>query len=262
MNTVRGLIADDERLMREQLLNRLTKVWPELEVVGQARDGREAVELADSLRPDVVFLDIRMPLMTGIEAAAQIATLADLRCQVVFVTAYDEYAIDAFEQGALDYLLKPVEEARLSRTVQRLQARLTQTEKGSDEALAQRLRKIEQLLSRSPTTAPPRLRWLQATHGGHLRLIDVDDVLFFRSDDKYTTVQTRDAELLIRTSLRELIEQLDPTQFWQVHRSTVVKVKAIEKVIRDEAGHLRICVRHIPATLEVSRSYQHLFRQM
>jgi len=267
-SAVRAIVADDERLMREQLKLRLAQVWPELIVVADARDGVEAVEAVARERPDVAFLDIQMPALTGIEAAREIALLPDIQCEIVFVTAYNQYAIEAFEQGALDYVLKPAEEARLGRTIERLKARLAV--EGLDESkprpqlgrMQERLAQIERLLQSGQSPGRRSLRWLQATQGNSLRLIAVDQVLFFRSDEKYTRIQTAQAEWLIRTPLRELAEQIDAEQFWQIHRSTIVNVQAIERVERDDAGRLRIRVRGHPEILEVSRGFSHLFRQM
>ena len=267
-DVVRALVADDERLMREQLKARLAKVWPELLVVAEARDGIEAVETVARERPDVAFLDIQMPALTGIEAAREMATLPGVRCEIVFVTAYDQYAIEAFEQGALDYVLKPAEDARLGRTVERLKARLAGNSTDANGArrepgdLAGRLEQIERLLQRGQPQGRQFLRWLQATQGNSLRLIAVDQVLFFRSDEKYTRIQTAQAEWLIRTPLRELVAQIDPDSFWQIHRGTIVNVRAIERVDRDDTGRLRIRVQGHPEILEVSRGFSHLFRQM
>lgn len=265
---VRALIADDERLMREQLKLRLAQVWPELVVIAEARDGLEAVEAVARERPDIAFLDIQMPGLTGIESAREIALLPDLRCEIVFVTAYDQYAIEAFEQGALDYVLKPAEEVRLRRTVERLRARLASASVDAAapsrqlESMAERLAKIERLLQAGQPAQRRALRWLQATQGNTLRLIAVDQVLFFRSDEKYTRIQTAQAEWLVRTPLRELVEQVDRELFWQIHRGTIVNVRAIERVERDDAGRLRIRVRGHPEILDVSRGFSHLFRQM
>ncbi|AMO24983.1 LytTR family DNA-binding domain-containing protein [Ramlibacter solisilvae] len=262
-----AILADDERLLREQLKARLSEAWPDLKIVGEARDGNEALGLADELRPDVVFLDIRMPGLTGIEAAREILSLPDWHGEVVFVTAYDEYAVTAFEQGALDYLLKPVEPERLAQTVRRLQTRLAAhpapSERPQDDAaldaLMAGLSKLQlKLNARSPVVQP--LRWIQHTAGSSTRLIDVKDVLFFRSDEKYTRVQTRDQEGFIRTPIRELLPQLDSQQFWQIHRSTIVNLSAIAAITRDEAGRQRVHIQGHPEVLEVSRSFAHLFR--
>ena len=264
----RALVADDERLLREQLKTRLAEVWPDLAICGEARDGQEAVDQAQALRPDVVFLDIRMPGLTGLEAAAEIVALPGWSGEIVFITAYDEYAVTAFERGALDYLLKPVETTRLVQTVQRLQARLQAKrhsgDAGTDEAavdrMLERLLKIGQGLCRSDAGAQTPLRWIQCSVASTTRLIDVRDVLFFRSDEKYTRVQTRDLEAFIRTPIRELLPRLDGQQFWQIHRSTLVNLAAIASVTRDDTGRQRVYLAGHPEVLEVSRSFAHLFR--
>ena len=262
----RALIADDERLLREQLQARLSECWPELQLCGVARDGLEALRLADELRPDVVFLDIRMPGLTGIEAAREIAALDGWQGEIVFATAYDEYAVRAFEEGAVDYLLKPVERARLQITVARLRARLLerQTSAGGlpqpempPQALLQTLAQLHERLNGNSAA---RLRWLQCGAGTSTRLVNVDDVLFFRSDEKYTRVQTATQESFIRTPIRELIGQLDPQQFWQIHRATIVNLSAIAAVQRDDTGRQRVTLKQHPEVLEVSRGYSHVFR--
>jgi DNA-binding LytR/AlgR family response regulator len=262
----RAVIADDERLLREQLKSRLAAVWPELEVVAEARDGTEAVERVDALRPDVVFLDIRMPGLSGIEAASEILALSDWSGEIVFVTAYDEYAVAAFERGALDYLLKPVEPERLAQTVQRLKARFASAkpspaakDEAALDAVFQKLMELRRGMDQSAARTQP-MRWIQATSGSTTRLIDVNDVLFFRSDEKYTRVQTKDTEAFIRTPIRELLPQLDANQFWQIHRSAVVNVGAIAQVTRDDAGRQKVHIAGHPEVLEVSRSFAHLFR--
>jgi len=261
-----ALIADDERLLREQLKSRLSAVWPELKIVGEARDGNEALARADELRPDVVFLDIRMPGMTGIEAAREILALHDWRGEIVFVTAYDEYAVSAFEQGALDYLLKPVEPGRLAQTAQRLKSRLPlrsgpppMADDTLLDAVMERLTRVQQGLQTPAPGAQP-LRWIHATSGSTTKLIDVKDVLFFRSDEKYTRVQTREQEAFIRTPIRELLPQLDAQQFWQIHRSAIVNLAAIAAVTRDDTGRQRVHIQGHAEVLEVSRSFAHLFR--
>lgn len=263
--TLRALVVDDERLLREQLKTRLADVWSDLEVIAEARDGQEALEKAQELRPDVVFLDIRMPGMTGLEAAREIVALPGWAGEIVFVTAYDEYAIAAFEQGALDYLLKPVEPQRLAQTAQRVQARLqagraaAPADEATLDALLAKLARIGQGIDRAGTREEP-LRWIQCSVGSTTRLIDVKDVLFFRSDEKYTRVQTRQLEAFIRTPIRELVPRLDGQQFWQIHRSTLVNLAAISRITRDETGRQRVHIEGHPEVLEVSRSFAHLFR--
>ena len=251
----RAVIADDEALMREQLRARLAEAWPELEIVAEARNGVEAVERIAAERPDVAFLDIRMPGMTGIEAAREIATLEHVP-EIVFVTAYDQYAVGAFEQGAIDYVLKPAERERLALTVQRIRKRLTErstTPATLQETLARLAEKLE------PSS---RLKWIQASVGTQIQMIAVEDVLFFISDEKYTRVQTAQQEALIRKPIKELIAELDPAQFWQIHRSTLINARAVAGVTRDERGRQLVSIKGRSEKLEVSRSYAHLFKGM
>jgi DNA-binding LytR/AlgR family response regulator len=268
---LRALVADDERLLREQLKSRLADAWPDLVICGEARDGQDAVNQAEALRPDVVFLDIRMPVLTGLEAAREIVTLPQWNGEIVFVTAYDEYAVAAFEQGALDYLLKPVEPERLAQTAQRVKGRLAArrarqacapaaADDAALDALLEKFMRAQQSVQRPGGAAEPPMRWVQCAVGSTTRLIDVKDVLFFRSDEKYTRVQTRDQEAFIRTPIRELLPRLDESQFWQIHRSTIVNVEAIAAVTRDESGRQRVQLHGHPEVLEVSRSFSHLFR--
>jgi DNA-binding LytR/AlgR family response regulator len=263
----RAVIADDERLMREQMRARLAEVWPELQIVAEARNGLEAVQAVQQHQPDVVFLDIRMPGLTGVEAARQIAQLElgddTLLPEIVFVTAYDQYAIDAFEQGVADYVLKPAERERLALTVQRLKKRLAT--RGTAEAVPGA--PIQQLLHRlasqlNPGTTPGYLKWIQASVGSSIQMIPVADVLFFISDEKYTRVQTAQVEALIRKPIKELVDELDPQLFWQIHRSTLVNVNAVANVARDFRGRQIVSVKGHPEKLEVSRSYAGLFKGM
>lgn len=250
-----ALIADDEAPMREQLRARLLEVWPDLQIVALAANGVEAVEMAVRLKPQIVFLDIRMPGMGGIEAARKLYD----RCHIVFVTAYDQYAVDAFEQGAIDYLLKPVTAERLATTCERLRRRLSQAPQDIGAQLAQ----LGSLLQQQGS-APKRsyLKWIQAQVGSNLRMISTREILFFQSDEKYTRVQTATAELLIRKTLKELADELDPDEFWRIHRSTLVRVDAIAEVSRDMRGRQMLRVRNYPNELEVSRNHSHLFQQM
>jgi DNA-binding LytR/AlgR family response regulator len=270
-----AVIADDERLLREQLRARLAEVWPELEIVGEAKNGTEAVELVEELHPDLVFLDIRMPGMNGIEAARAIAQLPVDEdgakpeggklwrgSEVVFITAYDQYAIEAFEQGVVDYVLKPAERERLQVTVDRVRKRLAR--RGSDEApdASGMQGLLQKLAEKMNPGAVPRLRWIQATVGTSIQMIPVEDVLFFISDEKYTRVQTASLEALIRKPIKELVGELDAELFWQIHRSTLVNAKAIAGVTRDLRGRQLVAVRGHPEKLEVSRSYAGLFKGM
>jgi DNA-binding LytR/AlgR family response regulator len=252
--TPTAVIADDERLMREQIAARLREAWPGLEIVGEAANGREAVALVRAREPDIVFLDIRMPEMDGIEAAKALAG----QVHVVFVTAYDEYAVSAFEQGAVDYLLKPADPARLATTCERLRARLGTKPGPMDELLAE----LSARLSGGGAKAREYLRWVQASVGSTLRVIPTSDILFFRAEDKYTRVQTAGFEALIRKPIKELVEELDPDEFWQIHRAIVVRVDAVEQVGRDFRGHQVVKVKGRDDRLEVSRSFGHLFKQM
>ncbi len=270
----RAVIADDERLMREQLRARLAEVWPELEIVAEARNGLEAVELVQQHRPDIVFLDIRMPGATGVEAARQIAQLpppADAAAdddvlvpEIVFITAYDQYAVEAFEQGVADYVLKPAERERLAVTVERIRKRMAARAGEGDAPAGPHLQQLlHQLAARlNPGQAPQYLQWIQASVGPSIQMIPVDEVLFFISDEKYTRVQTASVEALIRKPIKELVDELDPRAFWQIHRSTLVAVKAIAGVSRDFRGRQIVSVKGHGQKLEVSRSYTGLFKGM
>lgn len=252
-----AIIADDERLMRDQLRLRLSEAWPELDIVGEAKNGEEAVELVEQLKPDLTFLDIRMPGKTGMEAARDIGD----RSQIVFVTAYDQYAVEAFERGAIDYVLKPTEPERLKVTVDRLKQRLERpSERAEVNDSVQAM--LSQLAEKIASPKPKHLQWIQASIGQDLRMIPVEDILFFRSDEKYTCVQTASFEALIRKPVRDLAEELDPSLFWQIHRATLVNVNAIEGVTRDIRGRHLVLVKGRPEKLEVSRSFLHLFKQM
>ena len=305
---LRAVVADDERLMREQLRHRLLEVCTGLEIVAEARNGREAVDLTREHAPDVVFLDIRMPGLTGIDAAREIAQLPTYAeagadhadwpgCEIVFVTAHDQYAIDAFEQGAVDYLLKPAERERLARTLDRVRERIHQRRAASESGRAESARVdpfatdpaghpgaagavcpsasqplaihtpalqglLQRLAGELNLPTRPRLRWIQATAGSGLQLIPVEEVLFFIADEKYTRVRTATQEALIRKPIKELVEELDSEVFWQIHRGTVVNLRAIAKVIRDGDGRPRIRLRDCPEVLEVSRNHSGLFRGM
>lgn len=256
-----ALIADDEPLLREALARQLQEAWPELELVAQARNGREAIELFEQHRPDVCFLDVHMPGLSGVDAARHIGR----RAHLVFVTAFDTYAVEAFAQGALDYLLKPVEPARLGETVARLKQRLADTEPAlNTEALLQQL---AAQLKRASAAVPAPLQWVRVQVGQTVRLIAADEIDYLRSDAKYTLVAWRDeagrpCEALVRTPLRELAEQLDVDRFVQVHRSVVVNLRAVSHVTRHDNETADIHLRGRKDVLPVSRTYLHLFRQM
>ena len=245
------MIAEDEGNLREQLRESLAIAWPELQVCAEAADGHEALRALEEHSPDVLFLDIQMPGPSGLEVARR----ASGRCHVVFVTAYDNYAVSAFDQGAVDYVMKPLSMPRLLQAVQRLRERLA-----SHPANLEGL--LEKLASRLDGKRREYLRWVTASQGGETRLITVDEVQYFRSDHKYTMVATASEEALIRLSIRELADQLDPEVFWQVHRGTLVNVTCIAGVTRDYRGHLSIRLKQREETLAVSDSYAHRFRQM
>jgi DNA-binding LytR/AlgR family response regulator len=251
-----ALIADDEPLLRERLRAHLTRLWPELQVVGEARNGREAVELFDDLAPDVVFLDVHMPGLNGIEAARSIAR----RAQIVFVTAYESYAVQAFEQGALDYLVKPFDEARLADTVQRLQQRLLADTEGDARLDAVLDRLGAQLKGQGARR--PWLQWIKASVGSTVRLIPVAQVSYLRSDEKYTLVVWDEGEALIRKTIRELADELDPDSFVQIHRSVIVNLHRVVQVTRGPNETAEVQLRGRPEALPVSRSFLHVFRQM
>ena len=271
----RAVIADDERLMRDQLRTRLNQVWPELEIVAEAKNGLEAVQAVKDHQPDVIFLDIRMPGLTGVEAAKEIAQLDlgddALLPEMVFITAYDQYAMEAFEHGVLDYVLKPAETERLRATVARLNKRLIQRESADpqteDFALGDAPSpSVQQWLHALSTKmsghAPQYLNWLQASVGQNIQMVSVDEVLYCVSDEKYTRIQTLKQEFLIRKPIKELVENLDPQIFWQIHRSTLVNVKAIAGVQRDERGRQEVLIKGRAEKLSVSRSSATLFRAM
>ncbi|WP_431048952.1 LytR/AlgR family response regulator transcription factor [Roseateles sp. L2-2] len=266
-----ALIADDEPHLARALAAQLSAAWPELEIVHIARNGVEAAEQIAALQPDLAFLDIQMPGLTGLEVAEGIEGAT----RVVFVTAYDQYAVQAFEQEAIDYVLKPVEAERLARTVDRIRRALAkrassaadgdgQGEGAGDEVDARLLAALQRLHAPGGTAARPTgpLRWVRATQGDLMHQIPVDEVLFFRADDKYTCVQTATTEYLIRTSIHELAAQLDGERFWQVHRSTIVNLDHVSGTRRDELSRLFVRVRGHASELPVSRAYVHLFKAM
>ena len=244
-----ALIAEDEAVLRDELRSHLAVLWPELRIVGEACDGFEALQLLDRWAPDLVFLDIQMPGLTGLEVARQ----ASGRCHVVFVTAYDVHAVAAFEEGAVDYVLKPYSVERLGLAVGRLRERI-----GSSAV------PLDNLLRELARVAPERkyLRWINATHGQDVTLITVDEVLYFQADTKYTLVVTAAGESLIRRPLKELQDELDPAQFWPIHRSTIVNANAVAGVTRDLRGRIFVKLKSRTDRLPVSEAHAHLFRQM
>jgi len=245
-----AIVAEDEPILRAQLEGKLRKLWPELEIIASVEDGAAALEALEDRAPDFMFLDIQMPELTGVEVARHVGN----RAHVVFVTAYDQYAIQAFETGAVDYILKPVTDERLAVTVARLKEKASSPPTNLDAVL--------QLLADESRARRGRLQWIKATMGQNLRLIPIADVLFFQSDEKYTRVVTVDSEALIKTPIRELMDGLDPEVFWQIHRSTLVNVNAIAGVTRDFRGQAHVKIKGKDETLVVSRVYSHLFKQM
>ena len=256
MKPASALIVDDEPLLRERLRSHLASLWPALSVIGDARNGAEALELFELHQPDIVFLDIRMPGIDGIATARALAR----RAQLVFVTAYDQYALQAFEQGAIDYLVKPVDPARLADTVQRLQRQLPGplADGGAFDAV------LDQLALRlGGRTAPPAsLQWIKASVGNSVRLIPVEQVRYLRAEEKYTLVAWEEGEVLIRKSIKELGEELDPARFVQTHRSVIVNLAYVSQVTRGVNETAQLHLRGSGETLPVSRSYLHHFRQM
>ena len=244
----RALIAEDEPLLREQLKRRVAEAWPELDIAVEAGNGEEAIAAFDASPTDVAFLDIRMPGRTGLEVARAIAG----RAHVVFVTAYDEYAIAAFEEGAVDYLLKPVTPDRLAKVVARLKARMSSPPLDLETVL-QRLAARE---------ASPHLKWIRASLGNAMRMVPVEDVLFFQAEDKYTKVVTSDGEALIKKPIKELFDELDPEAFWQIHRGTIVSLRAIARVERDWRDQPVITLKDRPEKLVVSRTFAPRFKAM
>jgi DNA-binding LytR/AlgR family response regulator len=243
-----AILAEDEPLLRAQLRARLAEAWPELRIVAEAANGDEAIAEIAAHAPDIAFLDIRMPSASGLEVAAQIGG----RCHVVFVTAYDEYAVAAFEQGAVDYLLKPPSAERIAKVVERLQARLAAAPLDLSAI-------VGKLLGRDSAGA---LKWIRASLGASMQMIAVDDVLYFRAEDKYTKVVTAAGEALIRKPIKDLYEELDHDAFWQVHRATIVNLRAIARVDRDWRGEPVILLKGRPETLPVSRTFAHRFKAM
>jgi DNA-binding LytR/AlgR family response regulator len=268
-NPISALIAEDEPLLAQALRDELGRAWPDLQVAAVVSDGASAVTQALQLRPDVLFFDIRMPGQSGLEAAVELADEwphGEPFPALVFVTAYDQYAVQAFETQAVDYVLKPVQPARLARTVSKVKELLARRGQGGPH-LEATLGQLRQLLGSMqapavPMAAPGALKVIQASVGSSIRMVPLDEVLYFEAADKYVRVLTADHEYLIRTPLRELLPQLDASRFWQVHRGTAVRVDAIEAVLREESGKLLLQLRGRKDKLPVSRLYAHLFKAM
>ncbi len=246
-----AIIADDEDLPRNELRRMLAELWPELQVEAMCEHGSEALDAIAVHAPDIAFLDIRMPGLSGLE----VARAAQRRCRVVFVSAFDNHAFDAFEAGAIDYLRKPVARERLIQTLARLRERGAEAPPDMQQLMAELDRRLR-------SDVPARIRWISASVGDTIKIIPIDDVLYFQSDEKYTRVVTVDDEALVRKPLRELIEGLDPEQFWQVHRGAVVRAAAIARVQRDELGRIGIVLKDRPETLRASQAYAWRFKPM
>jgi DNA-binding LytR/AlgR family response regulator len=250
VRTLKAVIAEDEPILRGELRDTLSRLWPELAICAEAEDGIAALREISAHAPDILFLDIQMPGLSGLEVAKQ----ASGKCHVAFVTAYDQYAVAAFEQGAIDYVMKPFSAARLATTIERLKAKAASVPASLDGLL--------RTLADAAGARKEYLRWITASQGNEIRLITVEEVLYIQADNKYTLVVTADKESLIRRPIKELIDELDPQAFWQIHRSTLVNVNAIAGVLRDMGGRLRVRVKGRKETLAVSEPYYGLFKQM
>jgi DNA-binding LytR/AlgR family response regulator len=255
MSTNKAIIADDEEPLRLSLVSLLKQTWPDLEICAQASNGIDALQQIEALHPDIAFLDIKMPGMSGMEVARQVAD----RCRIVFITAYERFAVEAFENAAVDYLLKPVDRARLELTISRLKKRLTEETLTPDplEAVLQSLQ--DRLLVTQPVSY---LRWIKVIDKQNLRLIPVEDICYFQAQDKYTVVVTEEDEFLIRKPIKLLSEELDPDMFWQIHRSTVVNATYIDRVSTSLTGRYSLTLKKIPGTFLISRSYRDRFKAM
>jgi DNA-binding LytR/AlgR family response regulator len=250
-----AIIAEDEAQLRIHLKSKLANLWPELIICGEAENGIEALDLIESCRPAIAFLDIKMPGLSGIEVAQKIST----DCRVVFITAFDQYAIEAFENEAVDYILKPVTDNRLKKTINRLKKQISAIPDPSPDFSAT----MERLLAAfNHKQLPGYLKWIKVRHGEEVRLIAIDDVCYFKAEDKYTVVKTREGESLIKKSIRQLTEELDPEQFWRIHRGTIINISQIARVSRSFSGRLIISLKNLSEILTVSRPYAHLFKQM
>ncbi|HET9047047.1 MAG TPA: LytTR family DNA-binding domain-containing protein [Casimicrobiaceae bacterium] len=245
-----AVIAEDEAKLRDALRTALASLWPELVVKAEARNGLEATEAVDRYRPDILFLDIEMPGMTGLDVAKRV----NGRCHIVFVTAYDDYAVSAFEHEAVDYVMKPFSTERLGETVRRLKLREGARPVDLERFLAE--------LAQRRQPVRDYLRWITVPHGEESRFVTLDEVCYFQSDNKYTRVVTAESTSLIRRTIKELAEEIDPKAFWQIHRSTLVNVNSISGIMRDFAGHTRVRLKQRKETLPVSEPYLHLFRNL
>jgi len=255
MQEIKAIIADDEDQLRSYLKSRLSDVWPDLVICGEAGNGQEALELIQKYRPHIAFLDIRMPGLSGMEVAKKIAD----SCWVVFITAYDQYAVEAFENEAIDYILKPVTRERLKKTTNRLKKQVD-TSSGPPADLSKVVERIVDSFSNKET--PDYLQWIRTQQGEEIRLVPVEEVYYFKASDKYTMVITKAGESLIRKPIKDLSNELDPNKFWRIHRGTIVNAGCIAKMGRSLTGRGVIKLKDRSETLTVSRSYIHIFRQM
>jgi DNA-binding LytR/AlgR family response regulator len=255
MEGPKAIIADDEEQLRIYLRSKLSGLWPELDICGEAANGLQAQELIEKNRPQIAFLDINMPGLSGLEVAKNIT----FSCRVVFITAYDQYAIEAFENEAIDYLLKPVSDARLAKTVKRLQQQIADASP-SPADLTQTLERFMSAMKNRE--APGFLKWIKVRQGEDVRLISVHEICYFKAEDKYTVVKIHTGEFLIKKSIRQLAAELDPDHFWRIHRGAIINVNFIDRINRSFSGRLSIKLEELPEALTVSRSYAHLFKQM
>jgi DNA-binding LytR/AlgR family response regulator len=255
MTALRAIIADDEQPLRNHLRLMLSKIWPELIICAEAENGPQALGMIQEQKPDIAFLDIKMPGFSGIQVAEKMT----VPCQVVFITAFDAYAVDAFEKDAVDYILKPANEERLRKTAERLKNRSSQGAFGATALTDEVLRRLSGIDSGN---IPHYLEWVNTRQGEEIRVVPVADIIYFKAEDKYTVIRTLQAEHLIRTSIQKLAESLDPDQFWRVHRGTIVNVRYIKTVHRSLSGRMDIALNKLPEKLTVSRTYAHRFKQM
>lgn len=245
-----AVIAEDEPLLADELADHLAALWPALQIAARVGDGVAALHAIESHAPDIAFIDIQMPRLTGLDVARQIAG----RCHVAFITAYDQHALGAFELGAIDYVMKPLQMARLVTTVQRLKARLSQLPVDMSP-----LPNLPDAQARAPARF---LQWIRVSRGSSVRLLTVEEICYFKADSKYTLVVTADSESLIKKTIKELVVELDPSMFWQIHRSVIVNVRAIDSVVRAGRGELAVRLKQRSEVLAVSEQHHHLFRQM
>jgi DNA-binding LytR/AlgR family response regulator len=246
----RAILVEDEVTLRQQLEELLGDVWPKLEIVASVGDGVKALAALERHRPDLMFLDVEMPEMSGIEVARH----ASGKCHVAFVTAYSNYATQAFDAGAVDYVLKPINRERLAVACKRLQERMASVPADLEQVLAQ--------LAARVAKAKPYLRWITASRGANIRMITIEEICYFQADTKYTLVALADGDSLIHIAIKDLLEQLDPQVFWQIHRSTIVNVQEIDTISRDDTGHVIVRMKQRPETLRVSQQFAYRFRQM